>query len=91
MTNGNTSGIVQTRMTKTSPNRGVASLVNSSDRAYAALGGGEGAVIHNRNIVADVSIRGHSLANAIVEPLGAFEWVALSYLGFSGALMADFS
>ena len=48
---------------------------------------GEGAVIHNRPIVADVFKSGHSLATAVCEPLGAFEWVALSYLGFSGALM----
>ena len=52
--------------------------------------GGKGAVIDNRHLVADVFIRRRSLANAIFEPLGAFEWVALSYLGFSGALMVIF-
>jgi hypothetical protein len=51
---------------------------------------GEGAVIHNPQKVAEVFIRSHSLANAVFEPLGAFEWVALSYLGFSGALMVIF-
>src|ERR1700693_5716993 len=51
---------------------------------------GEGAVIHNRHIVADGLIRGHSLADAVFEPVGACEWVALSYLGFSGAIMVIF-
>jgi membrane-associated phospholipid phosphatase len=61
--------------------------VDSSDRALAAIRHGEGAVIHNRHRVTDVLIRGHSLASAVFEPLGAFEWVALGYLAFSGALM----
>lgn len=47
-------------------------------------------VIRNLHKVTEVFIRGHSLANAVFEPLGAFEWVALSYLGFSGALMVIF-
>jgi membrane-associated phospholipid phosphatase len=34
--------------------------------------------------------RAWSLASAILEPCGAFEWVALSYLGLSGALMFIF-
>jgi membrane-associated phospholipid phosphatase len=51
---------------------------------------GEGAVIDNPHKVTEVFIRGHSLANAVFEPLGAFEWVALSYLGFSGILMVIF-
>ncbi len=47
-------------------------------------------MIHNRHTFADAFIRGRSLAIAVFEPLGAFEWVALSYLGFSGALMVIF-
>ena len=47
-------------------------------------------MIHNPHKGAEVFTRGHSLANAIVKPLGAFEWVALSYLIFSGALMVIF-
>jgi hypothetical protein len=51
---------------------------------------GKGAMIHNRHLVPDVFIRGLSLENTVFEPLEAFEWVALSYLGFSGALMVIF-
>ena len=47
-------------------------------------------MIHNRHMVADVFMRSQSLVNSVFEPLGAFEWVALSYLGFSGALMVIF-
>ena len=47
-------------------------------------------MIHNPHKDAQVFIRGRSLANAVFEPLGAFEWVALSYFGFSGAIMVIF-
>jgi membrane-associated phospholipid phosphatase len=44
----------------------------------------------NRHIVAPSFIRLSSQARAILEPCGAFEWVALFYLGLSGALMFVF-
>ncbi len=44
----------------------------------------------NRHIIACSFNRAWSLASAILEPCGAFEWVALSYLGLSGALMLIF-
>ncbi|MFZ0792682.1 MAG: hypothetical protein WAM65_02860, partial [Candidatus Korobacteraceae bacterium] len=40
-----------------------------------------------RQIVASSFIRLWSQASAILEPCGAFEWVALFYLGLSGVLM----
>jgi membrane-associated phospholipid phosphatase len=68
----------------------VGTVSNFFDSSYAATCDREGAMIHSRPIVADLFISGHSLANAVIDPLGAFEWVALSYLGFSGALMVIF-
>ncbi|MFZ0313452.1 MAG: phosphatase PAP2 family protein [Candidatus Korobacteraceae bacterium] len=43
-----------------------------------------------RQIVASSFIRLWSQASAILEPCGAFEWVALFYLGLSGVLMFVF-
>jgi membrane-associated phospholipid phosphatase len=44
----------------------------------------------NRQIIVCSFIRAWSLASALLEPCGAFEWVALFYLGLSGALMLVF-
>jgi membrane-associated phospholipid phosphatase len=59
------------------------------EKAYIAMCGGERAAC-NRQIVACSFIRAWSQGSAILEPCGAFEWVALSYLGLSGALMLIF-
>ncbi|MGB8886184.1 MAG: hypothetical protein WCC87_05635 [Candidatus Korobacteraceae bacterium] len=60
------------------------------ETAYVAMCGGEGATARNRQISACSFIRAWSQARAIFEPCGAFEWVALFYLGLSGALMLIF-
>ena len=61
-----------------------------ADKADIAMCGGEGASARNRQIGVCSFIRAWSHARAILQPCGAFEWVALSYLGFSGALMLIF-
>jgi membrane-associated phospholipid phosphatase len=43
-----------------------------------------------RQIVMCSFLRARGLASAVLEPCGAFEWVALFYLGLSGALMLVF-
>jgi membrane-associated phospholipid phosphatase len=60
------------------------------ETAYIGMCGWEGAAARNRQIVACSFIRAWSQASAILEPCGAFEWVALFYLGLSGALMLIF-
>ncbi len=59
------------------------------EKAYIAMCGAERAAC-NRQIVACSFIRAWSQGSAILEPCGAFEWVALFYLGLSGALMIIF-
>ena len=58
-------------------------------KAHIAMRGGEGAA-RDRQIAACSFTREWSQARAILEPCGAFEWVALLYLGISGALMLIF-
>jgi membrane-associated phospholipid phosphatase len=50
----------------------------------------KGVTARNRQIVACWFIRLGSQASTILEPCGAFEWVALFYLGLSGAPMLIF-
>jgi membrane-associated phospholipid phosphatase len=60
------------------------------ETVYIATCGEEGAATRNRQVVTCSFIRLWSQASAILEPCGAFEWVALFYLGLSGALMLIF-
>jgi membrane-associated phospholipid phosphatase len=57
------------------------------EAASMAMRGGEGAAARNRQFAACSFIHGWSQEHGILEACGAFEWVALSYLGLSGALM----
>ncbi len=59
------------------------------EKAYIAMDGVEGAA-HDSQIAACSFTREWPRARAILEPCGAFEWVALLYLGISGALMLIF-
>lgn len=60
------------------------------ERAYVAVPGAKSAVERVRRLIAYSLIRVRSVASAILEPCGAFEWVSLFYLGISGALMLIF-
>ncbi len=60
------------------------------EKAYIPICGADGAAARNRQIAVCSFIRARSQARAIFEPCGAFEWVALFYLGLSGALMLIF-
>jgi membrane-associated phospholipid phosphatase len=57
---------------------------------YAGERGSEGSAARIRQLVACWFTFARSLASEIVEPCGGFEWVALFYLGLSGALMLIF-
>ena len=59
------------------------------EKAYIAMDGVEGAA-RDSQIAACSFTREWPQARAILEPCGAFEWVALLYLGISGALMLIF-
>ncbi len=60
------------------------------ERAYVAGGAVESAAARVRRAIACSFTRAWSIAGAILEPCGAFEWVSLFYLGLSGALMLIF-
>ena len=60
------------------------------ERAYPAGGAAESASARVRRAISCSFIRAWSIAGAILEPCGGFEWVSLFYLGLSGALMLIF-
>jgi len=57
---------------------------------YVALPGDDRAAARIRRLVTRSCTCVRSLASDILEPCGAFEWIALFYLGLSGALMLLF-
>jgi membrane-associated phospholipid phosphatase len=57
---------------------------------YVAAPSGEGSAARLCQLLPCAFIGARSVASEILEPYGAFEWVALFYLGLSGALMLIF-
>jgi membrane-associated phospholipid phosphatase len=60
------------------------------EKEYVAVRGAENIFARLKNLTVCAVGRAWSVAAAILEPCGAFEWISLFYLGISGGLMLIF-